>query len=144
MIPWNLHLVTGRNITCMLLWHHPLQPLKVHKSTAFPPNKGKWKSLSHVPLLWSHGLYSPWNSPGQILKWSLSLLQGSSNPGSEPRSPALQADSLPAEPQGKPKNTGVDSLFPSPVDLPDTGIKLGSLALQMDSLPTKLSGKLKQ
>ena len=26
------------------------------------------------------------------------------NPGIEPRSPALQADSLPAEPQGKPKN----------------------------------------
>ena len=32
------------------------------------------------------------------------------NPGSEPRSPTLQADSLPAEPQGKPKNTGVGSL----------------------------------
>ena len=32
------------------------------------------------------------------------------NPGTEPRSPALQADSLPAEPQGKPKNTGVGSL----------------------------------
>ena len=32
------------------------------------------------------------------------------NPGIEPRSPALQADSLPAEPQGKPKNTGVGSL----------------------------------
>ena len=31
----------------------------------------------------------------------------------EPRSPALQADSLPSEPQGKPKNTGVGSLsFP--------------------------------
>ena len=28
----------------------------------------------------------------------------------EPESPALQADSLPAEPQGKPKNTGVGSL----------------------------------
>ena len=28
-------------------------------------------------------------------------------PGMEPRSPALQADSLPAEPQEKPKNTGV-------------------------------------
>ena len=28
----------------------------------------------------------------------------------ELRSPALQADSLPAEPQGKPKNTGVGSL----------------------------------
>ena len=32
------------------------------------------------------------------------------NPGIEPRSPALQADSLPAEPQGEPKNAGVGSL----------------------------------
>ena len=33
--------------------------------------------------------------------------------------------------------------IPSPVDLPDPGIELGSLALQVDSLPTELSGKLK-
>ena len=32
------------------------------------------------------------------------------DPGIEPRSPALQADSLPGEPPGKPKNTGVGSL----------------------------------
>ena len=32
------------------------------------------------------------------------------NPGIQPRSPALQADSLLAEPQGKPKNSGVGSL----------------------------------
>ena len=32
------------------------------------------------------------------------------NPGIEPRSPALWADSLPSEPPGKPKNTGVGSL----------------------------------
>ena len=32
------------------------------------------------------------------------------NPGIEPRSPALPAYSLPSEPQGKPKNTGVGSL----------------------------------
>ena len=32
------------------------------------------------------------------------------NPGIEPRSPALQTDSFPAEPQGKPQNTGVVSL----------------------------------
>ena len=42
------------------------------------------------------------------------LLQGDPgdlpNPGIEPRSPTLQEDSLPAEPQGKPKNTGVGSL----------------------------------
>ena len=31
-------------------------------------------------------------------------------PGLEPRSPALQMDSLPGELQGKPKNTGVGSL----------------------------------
>jgi len=32
------------------------------------------------------------------------------NPEIEPRSPTLQADSLPSEPPGKPKNTGVGSL----------------------------------
>ena len=33
------------------------------------------------------------------------------NPGIEPRSPTLQADSLLSESPGKPKNTGVGSLF---------------------------------
>ena len=51
---------------------------------------------------------------------SLSLLQGI--PGVESRSPALQEDSLPAEPPGKPKNTGVGSLSLSPADLPNPGI----------------------
>ena len=32
------------------------------------------------------------------------------NPGLRPRSPALQADSLPSEPPGKPENTGVGIL----------------------------------
>ena len=41
----------------------------------------------------------PFPSPGDL-----------SNPGIIPKSPTLQADSLPAEPQGKPKSTGVDSL----------------------------------
>ena len=36
---------------------------------------------------------------------------GLPHPGIEPRSPSLQADSLPSEPPGKPKNTGVGSLF---------------------------------
>ena len=59
-----------------------------------------------------HGLYSPWNSPGQNTGvGSLSLLQGIfPNPRIEPRSPTLQADSLATELQGKPKNTGVGSL----------------------------------
>ena len=33
------------------------------------------------------------------------------NPGLKPRSPTLQADSLPAELPGKPKNTGVGRLY---------------------------------
>ena len=36
--------------------------------------------------------------------------RGLPNAGIQPRSPASQADSLPAEPQGKPKNTGAGSL----------------------------------
>ena len=40
----------------------------------------------------------PFPSPGDL-----------PNPGIETRSPALQAESLPAELPGKPKNTGVDS-----------------------------------
>ena len=50
-----------------------------------------------------HGLSSPWNSPGQNTGvGSLSLLEGDlPNPGIEPRSPTLQADSLPAEISGK-------------------------------------------
>ena len=47
----------------------------------------------------------------RILEWvAFPFSRRSSNPGMEPRSPALQVDSLPAEPQGKPKNIGVDSL----------------------------------
>ena len=52
----------------------------------------------------------------------------------------MQVDSLPAEPQGKPKNAGVGSLSPYPEDLPNPEIELGSPALQADSLPGKLEG----
>ena len=59
-----------------------------------------------------HGLYSPWNSPDQnIGVGSLSLSpEYLPNPGIKPRSPTLQVDSLPAEPQGKSRDTGVGSL----------------------------------
>ena len=82
-------------------------------------------------------------SPGQnTVVGSLSLLQGNlPSPLIELRSPALQADSLPAEPQAKPKNTGVGKPFPSPADISDPGIEPRSPALQVDYLPTELSGK---
>ena len=62
------------------------------------------------------------------------------NPGIEPRSPTLQADSSPSEPQGKPKNTGVGSLS---LLQGDPGIEPGSPALQVDSLPAEPQGKPK-
>ena len=75
--------------------------------------KGESESHSVVSdCLRPYGLYSPWNPLGQNTRaGNLSLLQGNL-PNSEikPRSLTLQADSLPAEPQGKPKNTGVGSL----------------------------------
>ena len=47
------------------------------------------------------------NLPAWILEWiTFSFSKGSS----QPRSPALQIDFLPAKPQVKPKNTGVGSL----------------------------------
>ena len=66
----------------------------------------KVKVSQSCPTLRPHGLDSPWNSPGQPFPSSGDL----PNPGIEPRSPSLQVDSLPTEPPGKPKNTGVGSL----------------------------------
>ena len=75
-------------------------------------HEGRRESLSHVRFfvtLWtiqsmevSRPEYSSWwpfSSPGNL-----------PDPGIKPRSPACQADSLPAEPPGKPKHTGVGSL----------------------------------
>ena len=70
--------------------------------------KVKVKSLSFVS-----DSANPWAIQARILEWvAFPFSRGSSQPkpGIKPRSPALQVDSLPAEPQGKPKNTGVGSL----------------------------------
>ena len=45
-----------------------------------------------------YGLHSPWNSPGQNIGVETVDLP---NPGVKPRSPTLQPDSLPVEPQGR-------------------------------------------
>ena len=48
----------------------------------------------------------------RILEWvAFPFSRESSKPRDQTQVPPLQADSLPAEPQGKPKNTGVGSLF---------------------------------
>ena len=63
------------------------------------------------------------------------------NPGIKPRSPILQANSLPSEPPGKPKSTAVGSP-PFSRDLLNPGIKPGSPALQADSLLPELAHKI--
>ena len=78
--------------------------------------KKKSESESHSVVsdsLQSHEQYSPWNSPSQNRGVvSLSLLQGIfPTQGSNPGHLYCRLDSLPAEPQGKPKNTGMGSLF---------------------------------
>ena len=72
----------------------------------------KWNSLSHVRLF-----VNPWTIQTMEFSrpeyWSglaVPFSRGSFQPRDRTRSPALQADSLPAEPQGKPKNTGLGSL----------------------------------
>ena len=71
------------------------------------------------PEYWS-GL--PFPSPGDL-----------PNPAIEPRSPTLQVYSLPAEPQGKPKNIGVGSLSLLQGNLPNPGIELRFPSMQADS-----------
>ena len=85
-----------------------------------------------------HGLYSPWNSPGQNAGvGSLSLLQGifptqGSNPGLPHCSRILYQLSHRGSPEywsGWP--------FPSPGNLPNPGTEPGSPTLQADSLPAE-------
>ena len=86
-----------------------------------------------------HGLYNSWNSSGQNTGVERLPSPGDlPNPGIEARSPALQADSLPAEPQGKPRNPGVGSLSFLQWIFPTQELNWGSPALQADSSPTEL------
>ena len=74
----------------------------------------------------------------RILKW---VAFPFSSRFSQPRSPALQVDSLPAEPQEKPRNTGVSSLsLPQwifPTQELSWGLLHGRLILWLYSRPTE-------
>ena len=81
--------------------------------------KMKVKATQSCPALCDPMDYTVhWVLQARILEWVafpffkgiLELGWDLPNPWIEPRSPALWADSLPAESQGKPKNTGMGSL----------------------------------
>ena len=82
----------------------------------------------------------------RILEWvAIPSPRDLPNPGIKHRSPTLQEDSLIAEKQGKPTNTGVCSLsllqWIFLTQESNQGLKPGSPALQPDSSPAELPGK---
>ena len=97
-------------ITFVLVCHFSFLGWRNYDSTSYQRNLENGLcvcySLNHVQLFvtpWA--IYSPWNSPGQNTGvGSLSLLQGIF-----PTQGSNWVDSLPAELQGNPKNTGVGS-----------------------------------
>ena len=120
MIRWG-PFTSGRPSELLSLWIQMLNSFEITQNSVWPRmwashgpvmHMHVWKSLSCIQLFatawtiqsiefsrpeyWSG---QPFPSPGDL-----------PNPGIKPRSPVLQADSFPAEPQGKPKNTGVGSL----------------------------------
>ena len=92
-----------------------------------PPPKAyvllKWRSLSHVRLFvtpWTAACQAPlsmeFSRSGELFPSPADL----PHPGIEPRSPALQVDSLPAEPPGKPTHVLPSGpLFLSPSGSPN-------------------------
>ena len=113
--PLQLHhsstaLLVNALLEWLSVWPKPISQSKVHSQRCqlFPGEmqlptlsltlKGwRWKSLSPVRL---------W-----ILVWvAFAFSRGSSQPRDQTQVSCMRADSLPAEPQGKPKNTAVGSL----------------------------------
>ena len=120
--------------------------LSIFPKKSSHPSKPKLKLASLLKMCESHSIVSDSCDPmdytvhgilqARVLEWVAASPGDLPNPGIKPRSPALQEDSLPAEPGGKSKNAGVGSrsllqgIFPTQ--------EPGSPALQVDSLPTYL------
>ena len=106
---------TLRSTEFSISLHHPSLPwglcpcrgLVLYDHLLASPENEKWKWNSLSPLC---------DPMDYTIRGILQarILEGVGFPfsrgSSQPRSPTLQVDSLPTEPQGKPKNTGVDSL----------------------------------
>ena len=103
------------------------------------------ESESHLVVsdsLRPHGLYSPWNSPGQNTGVSSrSLLQELSQPRDWTQVSHITGGFFTSWATREAQEYWGGEPVPSPEDLPDPGIKPGSPALQAYSLPAELLGK---
>ena len=76
----------------------------------------------------------------RILEWiAMSSSSGPSQPRDQTQVSHIARGFFISKPPRKPKNTGLG--IPSPKDLPEPGIELESLTLQVDSLSAELPGK---
>ena len=82
-------------------------------------------------------IYSPWNSPGRILEWAFPFSRGFSQPRDQTQVSRIASGFFTswATREAQEYWSGWSKYWsgwsiPSPVDLPDPGIKLGSPALQ--------------
>ena len=92
--------LADRFFTTIAIWEAPpcLYMLRKKVKVKVAPSCSTLQPMDYTV----HGIVQ-----ARILEWVAFTF---SNPVIEPRSPALQADSLPAEPPGKPKNTRMGSL----------------------------------
>ena len=121
LLYWNNHMIF---ILHLLMWCIMLIDLQMLNHPCIPGIYHTWSWCALLCLvavvsnsLWPHGLQSvrvlcPWGFSRQEYWSGLPRPPPGDcpNPGNKARSPALQADSLPSEPPGKPKKTGVGSL----------------------------------
>ena len=110
---WTLWLMPQSDASSFVPYHNidPESEMKVKVTQSCPTLCNPmvaWNSLGQNTGVGSHWSGSP--SPGDL-----------PNPGIEPRSPALQADSLPTEPQRKPN---IDPRDPKYIDIPQNTILL--------------------
>ena len=136
MAPWPLNSLRWRNLKKTTETRKSLWPPHLPSS----PKSEKWKLLTLTlcdPMGYTvHGILQ-----ARILEWvAVPFSRDLPNPGIEPRSPALQADSLPAEPQGKPKNTAVGCLSLLKQIFLTQELNQGLLHCRQ-TIPTELSGK---